>query len=146
MCSLLAEVQEESVVAGVLAAERLALPRAALDGGAGHPLAVELEGEVGVAAHDDAAPQLGLVPRGAAPGAAYLVGAHEDVDVVQLVEDGQDRVQRHLRPVPPPLLLRGSRRRCFPAAAPIAGATAARGRGHGVAWCGVRGHVHCTGA
>lgn len=41
--------------------------------------------------HVDAAPQLGIVARGAAPGAAHLPGPHQDLDVVELAEHGQDR-------------------------------------------------------
>ena len=52
-----------------------------------HPVEVELGGEVGVAQHVDAAPELGLVAGGAAPGAAHLAGPHQDVDEVELAED-----------------------------------------------------------
>jgi hypothetical protein len=47
-----------------------------------------------VEAHVDAPPQLGLVARHAAPGAADLAGPHQDVDVVKLAEDGGERGQR----------------------------------------------------
>jgi hypothetical protein len=53
-----------------------------------------------VAAHVDAAPQRGVLPRGAAPGAAHLGGTHEDLDVVELAEDIRERVPRQRRPVP----------------------------------------------
>lgn len=71
--------------------------------------------------HVDAAPQLGIVARGAAPGAAHLPGPHQDLDVVELAEHGQDRFPRQpRRPVPAPA----------PAATATA-ATASRGGGRG---------------
>jgi hypothetical protein len=73
-----------------------------------------------VAAHVDAAPQRGVLPRGAAPGAAHLAGAHEDLDVVELAEDIRERVPRQRRPVP----------RLLPLAAAAAATVAAR-RGGG---------------
>ena len=59
MFLLLAEEQEELVVAGVLAPEGLALAVGAADGGLRHPVEVDLVEEVGVAANVDAAPQGG---------------------------------------------------------------------------------------
>lgn len=93
------KVENEAVVAGVLAPERLAQPRAAPDGGPRQRVQVVLEGELGVEQHVDAAPQLGLVPRGAAPRAAHPAGAPEDLDVVELPEDGRQRARRQRRPI-----------------------------------------------
>ena len=56
--------------------------------------------EVGVAAHVDAAPERGVVARGAAPGAAHPRGPHEDLDVVEPAEDDRERVRRQRRPAP----------------------------------------------
>ena len=50
------------------------------------PVEIDLVEEVGVTAHVDAVPQRGVVPHGAAPGAARLAGAHQYLDVVELVE------------------------------------------------------------
>lgn len=110
------EVEDEAVVAGVLAPERLAQLGAAADGGPRQRVEVALEGELRVVQHVDAAPQLGLVPCGTAPGLAHPAGAPEDLDVVELSEDGQQRVRRQRRPV--------TRRVAQPA--PVA--AAARGR------------------
>ena len=65
----------------------------AADGGLRHPAEVNPAVEVGVAAHVDAAPERGVVARGAAPGAAHLHVPREDLDVVELAEDGRERVQ-----------------------------------------------------
>ena len=51
-----------------------------------HPVEIDLDQEVGVTAHVDAVPQRGVVPRGAALGSARLAGAHQYLDVVELVE------------------------------------------------------------
>ena len=77
------------------------MARAAPDGLAGHAAAVEPARDPLVPAHGDAAPQRGLLPRGAAPGAAHLVRGDQDVDVVEAVEDRQERVRSQAAgPVP----------------------------------------------
>ena len=75
------------------------------------PVEIDLVEEVGVTAHVDAVPQRGLVPHGAAPGAARLAGAHQYLDVVELVEmrgtakivsSGKSSMFLLLRPLPQP--------------------------------------------
>ena len=97
------EVEEAIVVAGTLSPERAALPPAAKHGDCGHLVEVGQApvGEVGVAAQH-AAPELGLVTRGEAPGTAHLVGAHHDLDLV--VEPVEDAGFLSARWRPPPLL------------------------------------------
>lgn len=87
---------------------------------------------VGVAAHVDAAPQARIVAGRAAPGAAHLAGAREDVDVVEPPEDGRDRGRRQLRPVPRRLRLRCPRA-AAPAAIAVMASAAAGGGRHRVA-------------
>lgn len=71
-----------------------------------------------MAAHVDAAPELKHIARGAAPGAAHLPRANQDLDVVELVEDGAAHVQQKPRPVPH--ILRRTRRPLTAAPAPTA--------------------------
>ena len=113
---LLAEVDKEAVVPGVLPAEGLALPRAAPDGLAGQAAAIEPARDPLVPAHGDAAPQRGLLPRRAAPGAAHAVGGRQDVDVVQPLEDHQEHVRRQgpsAQSLAAALRWRRARRRCL---------------------------------
>jgi hypothetical protein len=72
--SLFAKELEHAVIGSVLGPERLAPPLGAADGGPRHPAEVDPAVEVGVAAHVDAAPERGVVARGAAPGAAHPRG------------------------------------------------------------------------
>ena len=127
-----------------LGLECIAPSLGAADGGLRHPAEVNSAVEVGVAAHVDAAPQRGVVARGAAPGAARLAGAHEDLDVVEPAEDGGDRVQRQRRPVPR-LLRLAAAVAAAAAAAPGGGGRGRGGRrrhrvtGLGLGWARVRG-------
>lgn len=124
---LLGEIDEEAVVPGVLPAEGLALARAAPHGLACHAAPVDQASDPLVAEHGDPAPQRGLVPCGGAPGAAHAVGGHQDVDVVQPMEDRQEHVRRQAVGPVPRLLARR-----FAPAARAAAAPELAGGGH--AW------------
>jgi hypothetical protein len=83
------EEEEEFVVAGTLSPEGLAPPPTAQHGIHRNVLELgqPLVGELPVAAHVYAAPQLELDERSA----AHLLHAHHDLDVVKLLEDvGED--------------------------------------------------------
>jgi hypothetical protein len=103
-CSRVRQEEEEVVVHEDLSPEGLAPARAAPHGSPRRRLEVDVVGQIGAAAHVDAAPQLGLLPRRAAPRPAHVAGPREDVDEVQPAEHGQQRVHRQLRPVPRLLL------------------------------------------
>jgi len=111
---------EHIVIGRVLGPECLALPLGAVDGGLRHRVEIHPAVEVRVSEHVNAAPQRGFIARGVPPGAAHLPGPQEDLDVVELAEDGRYRVQRQRRPVPRLLGLV-----LLPAAASIAAAAAA---------------------
>ena len=93
--------EAKEVVVQVLAAEILALPRAEAHGATGEFFEISRGSERAAAVNVDAAPQLRLVARHAAPGAAHRGhAALEELNQVELAEDVGDRVQRQLRPVP----------------------------------------------
>jgi len=86
---VVSEEVDEVVEAVALSRERLALPLATPYGLHRHLVEVDQVPvrERLVPSHVNAAPELGLVPCRAAPGAAHLVGPQHDLDVVEPVED-----------------------------------------------------------